>query len=175
MDKGMDILLCAVIVGLLVLLFKQKNQKQKPSVTDEKESDVHRETPQKELKVKGAYKQRWLFTYHEKDAYQKLKPIAEDLGYTVFAKVRLLDLLEPVSGNPQYRTYFNKIKAKHVDFVLCDKKLVARVIIELDDSSHDAIERKERDAFVDEVLQSVGYKIIHTRAITNDIKEKLQS
>lgn len=125
------------------------------------------------MPIKGAYQRNWLFSYNEKDAYQKLKPIAEELGYTVFAKVRLLDLVTPVKGNPKYKTYFYKVQAKHVDFVLCDEKLVARCVIELDDKSHDTEERQKRDSFVDEVLKSVGYKIIHTRAITDDLKKQI--
>ncbi len=89
-------------------------------------------------------------------------------------KVRLLDLLEPRPGSQKYKTYFYKVQAKHIDFVLCDQeKLVARVLIELDDSSHDQIQRKERDEFVDQVVQSVGYKIIHTRRITEELREQL--
>lgn len=76
-------------------------------------------------------------------------------------------MLEPVSGK-NYRSYFYKVQAKHVDFVLLDEKLVARCIVELDDGSHDAKERKERDAFVDQAVTSVGYEIIHTRAITEE-------
>ncbi len=74
--------------------------------------------------------------YNEKDAYKKLKNIVEQRGYTVFAKVRLFDLVEPIKDNPKYKTFLYKIQAKHVDFVLADEKLVARYIIELDDSSH---------------------------------------
>lgn len=119
------------------------------------------------LPIAGAYKKRWLLTYNEKDAYRKLQSASAEIGCTIFSKVRLLDLLEPVSGK-NYRSYFYKIQAKHVDFVLLDEKLVARCIVELDDSSHDASDRKERDAFVDEVLTSVGYQIIHTRAVTDE-------
>lgn len=57
--------------------------------------------------------------------------------------------------------YFYKIQAKHVDFVLCDAKLVARWVIELDDTSHRRADRAERDTFVDEVLMSTGYTILH--------------
>lgn len=89
------------------------------------------------------------------------------MGYTIFSKVRLLDLLEPVSGK-NYKSYFYKVQAKHVDFVLLDKKLVARCIIELDDSSHDEKDRKERDSFVDKAVTSAGYKIIHTRTVTDE-------
>lgn len=168
----MDIVLGAIIIllGLYIALYvKQRANYKNRSNVDGTEKENRREP----LPIIGAYQQRWMFTYNEKDAYQKLQKIAEEKGYTVFAKVRLLDLVEPKRGNPKYKTYFNKIKSKHVDFVLCDKKLVAKIIIELDDSSHDTKDRKERDAFVDEVLKSTGYKIIHTRAITEEIKEQI--
>lgn len=165
---GIIIFFClglCLIVGLIVISEKntKKNQKIIPQ-NNEKES----------LPIANAYQRRWFFSYNEKDAYNHLKAIAEPMGLTVFAKVRLLDLLEPVKGNKKYKTYFYKIQAKHVDFVLCDSKLVARYIIELDDSSHDTKARKERDDFVDEVVKSVGYKIIHTRVITDEIREQLK-
>lgn len=131
-------------------------------------------TEKQPLPISGAYKKRWLLTYNEKDAYKKLQSAADEIGYTVFSKVRLLDLLEPVSGK-NYRSYFYKVQAKHVDFVLLDEKLVARCIVELDDASHDADNRKARDAFVDEVVTSVGYQIIHTRAVTDETIEQLKA
>lgn len=123
----------------------------------------------KKLELDGAYQTRPFFSQHEKDAYRKLKDIADRHGYIVFAKVRLLDLLEPVRNHPNYRTLFNKIQAKHVDFVLCNYELAPYIVIELDDSSHDAPSRKERDHFVDEALTQCGYRIIHTREITSSI------
>lgn len=156
-----------IVIGVAYLLRPPKVAKGKRSKEDE-ELD---KAKVQQLPIQGAYQRAWLFTYNEKDAYNKLKPIADELGYTVFAKVRLLDLLEPVKGNPKYKTYFYKIQAKHVDFVLCDKKLVARYIIELDDGSHDTAERRERDKFVNEVVQSVGYQIIRVRAIDETIRQ----
>lgn len=165
----MEIILIVVIVLLALWIGREKIQAKKVQ-----EEATGEKNPSKDLPVKGAYQRNWLFSYNEKDAYIKLKPIAEKLGYTVFAKVRLLDLVEPVKGNKKYKAYFWKIQAKHVDFVLCDYKLVAKYIIELDDSSHDTKDRKERDNFVDKVVESVGYKIIHVRAITDDIINQLQ-
>ena len=164
----MDLLQILIIIILVVLLIKQGKKSKNPSATEEPEER------KSALPIEGAYQKSWLFTYNEKDAYKQLKPIADELGYTIFAKVRLLDLLQPVKGNPKYKTYFYKIQAKHIDFVLCDQKLVARYLIELDDSSHDTETRKERDAFVDQVVTSVGYKIIHTRAINDAFKEQLK-
>ncbi len=166
MDTTTAIIILAVIIGVCYILGELAKKPKQTAEPDKAEA--------KTLPIQGAYQKAWLFSYNEKDAYNKLKPIAEELGYTIFAKVRLLDLLEPVKGNPKYKTYLYKVQAKHVDFVLCDAKLVARIIIELDDSSHDTEKRKERDAFVDEVVQSVGYKIIHVRAIDETIKEKIK-
>lgn len=172
----MEKLLLIIILGLIGFITFQRISFNKKSHTEQKNTKEQiSKSPEekKPLPVAGAYQKNWLFTYNEKDAYQKLKPIAEQLGYTVFTKVRLLDLVTPIKGNPKYKTYFYKIQAKHVDFVLCDEKLVARCIIELDDKSHDTEVRQKRDNFVDEVLKSVGYKIIHTRTITDELKEKI--
>lgn len=169
----MDIILIIIVLVLLALFIWQRSETQKARKTKSTDIPAEQEAVQS-LPIEGAYQKRWLFTYNEKDAYNKLKPIAQELGYTIFAKVRLLDLLEPVKGNPKYKTYFYKIQAKHVDFVLCDAKLVARYIIELDDSSHDTEDRKKRDEFVDKVVTSVGYQIIHVRTITDDIKNQLK-
>lgn len=160
----------ALIIGAIYVLSMISTKKAKKTESGGKPGEAGDELP-----IQGAYQKAWLFSYNEKDAYAKLKPIAEELGYTVFAKVRLLDLLEPVKGKAKYKTYLYKIQAKHVDFVLCDAKLVARYIIELDDSSHDTKERKERDKFVDEVVQSVGYQIIHVRAIDETIRQKIEN
>lgn len=148
------------VLCLLIGAAKRAFRRKKPASS--KKSD-------KKLKLAGAYQARPFFSQHEKDAYRKLKDIADRRGYIVFSKVRLLDLLEPVRNHPNYRTLFNKIQAKHVDFVLCNYELAPYIVIELDDSSHDAPSRKERDRFVDEALTECGYRIIHTREITSNI------
>lgn len=164
----------AIIIFIALLIMDLTKRRGKPAAKPTAEPEPQPESELPTLPVQGAYQKKWLFSYNEKDAYRKLKPIAAELGLTVFAKVRLLDLLEPKKGIEKYKTYFYKVQAKHVDFVLCDEKLVARYVIELDDSSHDTDERQQRDRFVDEVLTDVGYKIIHTREITDTIKNELQ-
>lgn len=155
-----------LILIILVLLFKMKQAQS----TSAKPETKHEET----LPVTGAYRSKWLLSYNEKDAFKKIKAVTDELGCHTFSKVRLLDLLEPVKGDPKYKTYFYKVQAKHVDFVLLDEKLVARCIVELDDSSHDAADRKERDDFVDEVLRSVGYQVIRTRAVTEKVQQQIR-
>lgn len=151
------IFLCLIIIAIYLY---SKNGKKENNKSNEYGTETQSDTT---LSIQGSYKQKWMFTYNEKSAYRKIKEITDKYGLEVFSKVRLLDLVEPVSGNPKYKTYLYKIQAKHVDFVICDKKLVARYVIELDDKSHDTEEKQERDKFVDEVLKSTGYKVLRIR------------
>lgn len=164
------LLLIAVIIVLLAMLLTKKKTVVNQSAEQQEKAEVN--TP---LDLKNAYQSKWLFSMNEKNAYKKLKPITDKLGLHLFAKVRLLDLLEPQKGNPKYKTFFYKVQAKHVDFVICTSNLVAKCIIELDDASHDEKKRQERDAFVDEILQNVGYTILHVRGINEaELESKLK-
>jgi very-short-patch-repair endonuclease len=52
-----------------------------------------------------------------------------------------------------------------VDFVVYDRYTAAIVaVVELDDKSHNAKDRRDRDAFVDAVLGFVGVVIVRVRA-----------
>ena len=159
-----------VIVLIAVLVLKKPNKKGCKNQVDTPEPDEKLQA--EKIDFSTAYQKRWLFSYNEKDAFVKIKGIADKKGFTLLSKVRLLDLVEPQKGNPKYKTLFYKIQAKHVDFVICDEKLVARYIIELDDSSHDQKDRIARDEFVDLVLKNTGYKILHIRAIDPAAIEK---
>lgn len=167
--------ICIVVISLST---KKKKTTSKPTSTPDapiipaEELSPVSESEKESLPIAGAYQKRWLFSYHEKDAYYKIAELCQKYGLHLTAKVRLLDLVEPVKGNPKYKSYFWKIQAKHVDFVLCDKKLVARCIIELDDNSHNSPNRKARDEFVDEVLNSAGYQVFHLQDVDADALEQ---
>lgn len=80
----------------------------------------------------------------------------------VFAQVRVADVVQVIKGTPQWGTYFNRIKSKHVDFLLCDARTVAPLAaIELDDSTHDRPERQARDRFMDRVFQAADLPLLH--------------
>lgn len=157
----------AILIIVVILQFITKGKSKEKPETETISEKIS-------LPIKGAYQKKWLLTYNEKDAYKKLLEICAKNSLYLMTKVRLLDLVEPVKGNPKYKTYFWKIQAKHIDFVVCDNKLVARCMIELDDNSHNEETRKERDSFVDEVLLSVGYKIRHEKAIGEDLEKWIQ-
>jgi|GEM_PF-510531 len=92
---------------------------------------------------------------------------ADDDTHWLFTKVRLADLVTTVRGldKSARQTAFNKIKAKHADFVLCDPQtLVPVLVVELDDASHNAKSRRQRDDFVDRVYQAAELPILHVKA-----------
>lgn len=122
-----------IIILLICYIIYKRKQNNREIETNETEIPIN---------IERAYQKKWILTYNEKDAYRKIKEITDKLGYTLFTKVRLFDLIEPVRGNPKYKTNLYKIQAKHVDFVICDEKLVARYVIELDDNSHNSEDRK---------------------------------
>src|SRR5881394_2166137 len=87
--------------------------------------------------------------------------------YRLFAKVRLADVVRPVQGPSRSgrQAAFNRISAKHVDFVLCDPASMRVVgVIELDDKSHRGLERGLRDTIVDAALAGAGIPIIRFAA-----------
>jgi len=75
----------------------------------------------------------------------------------VFTKVRMADVLQPYQerGRSWWRA-FNRISAKHFDFVICRANdLQVLCVVELDDSSHASAKRQARDRFVDEICLGI--------------------
>lgn len=58
-----------------------------------------------------------------------------------------------------------RVSQKHLDFVLYDPETTEVVVaVELDDRSHERRARRERDAFVDEVLRACRVGLLRVRA-----------
>jgi very-short-patch-repair endonuclease len=80
----------------------------------------------------------------------------------VCPKVRLGDLIQPRRDldSKRFWSAFNRVLAKHVDFVLLrPEDLTVIGVIELDDRSHERQDRADRDQFVDEALRQGGIPI----------------
>jgi hypothetical protein len=79
--------------------------------------------------------------------------------YRVFGKVRIADVIAPAKGldKSTWTRVFNRIKAKHFDFVLCDPQtLKVKAVIELNDKSHTSSRRVERDELVGSACADAG-------------------
>jgi|WetSurMetagenome_2_1015567.scaffolds.fasta_scaffold120794_3 hypothetical protein len=107
---------------------------------------------------------RYLFSRAENSFFQTLRQAVGD-RYVIFAKVRLEDVIEVSHGAANYQTFRNRIKSRHLDFVLCDpKEFRPMAAIELDDRSHERSDRAGRDEFVDAALKAAGLPCIHIPA-----------
>ncbi len=105
------------------------------------------------------YRQRdALFTAAERSFLGVLDQAAAG-RYRVFGKVRIADVLEPVKGLDKrvWARTFNRISAKHFDFVLCDPTtLKVNAVIELNDKSHASNRRINRDELVSTACADAG-------------------
>lgn len=159
---------------LFALLGLNDKPKKGEPVAIEPEAVQEEAEQKKRTEYKDCYQRRFLLTKNEWYAHKKLKEIADRKGFIICPKVRMLDLVEPRKGEKDYKSLLYKIQSKHLDFVICDQSMKIKAIIELDDGSHDQKDRGNRDSFVDEVLESVGYKVIRTRYITENILDGLE-
>lgn len=117
-----------------------------------------------------------LLTQYEYKNYLGMRSYAAFHDLIICPKVRLADLVR-VKNNCSGKTWhrrFNRICAKHVDFVFCDPDMNVKLIVELDDRSHNRADRQERDKFVDAVLTGAGYTIVHIRAFDDAGVEALE-
>lgn len=77
------------------------------------------------------------------------------------SKVRLGDIFFVARPN-ENASYFNRIAAKHLDFLICDPTTMKPLFgVELDDASHQRADRRERDEFVDRVFQAANLPLLH--------------
>lgn len=87
--------------------------------------------------------------------------------YRIFGKVRVADIVS-VNSMPDrsaWQRAFNRISAKHFDFVLCSKgELAVVAVIELDDKSHQQRKRQERDAFLVGLCQAISLPLVQVPA-----------
>lgn len=85
----------------------------------------------------------------------------------VFGKVRVGDVISPRKGLQRgaSSTARNKIDRKHFDFVLCDPSdLSVMCVVELDDKSHLAKSRQERDDLLLGACKAAGIPMIQVPA-----------
>lgn len=90
-------------------------------------------------------------------------------NYRVFGKVRIADVLNVSKGGTRARrtTAFNKISAKHFDYVICRATdLSIACVLELDDKSHSALHRRKRDEFVEAACQAANLPLVRVTAKT---------
>lgn len=173
------IMIPTIIVIIIIAVIKSSESKTAQKLETKVKQEQEEKTTQPIIQKPAfcAYQRKKILTKNEYYFYTKLKEVTNKYNLQILTKIRLADLIEvkqySINRN-EWGTYFNKIKAKHIDFAIVDDMKVL-LIIELDDQSHNNIERIERDKFVNDNLTACGYKIVHTRGAIDAIEKELQT
>jgi hypothetical protein len=82
--------------------------------------------------------------------------------YRVFPKVRVADVIGvEAHERGAWQSAFNRISAKHFDFVICDQReLAPRAVIELNDVSHQRPDRQRRDELLRDICKEIALPLI---------------
>jgi very-short-patch-repair endonuclease len=107
-----------------------------------------------------------LLTQSELAFYRALQE-AVDGQWAIQAMVRMADLIQVRPETPKFQSWQNRIHAKHIDFLLCDRgTMEAKLAVELDDNTHKRPDRATRDRFVNKALADAGLPLLRI-----DVKE----
>lgn len=124
---------------------------------------------------KNYKKTDYLLTEAEFNFYKQLLDVIKDYNLVIFSKVRLADLVT-IKSRRNSIVYWNKIRSKHIDFVLCDKSSKVILCIELDDKSHYTKKSKQSDDFKNSLLKEVKIPLLRFKCTNEyDFGEILQA
>lgn len=111
-----------------------------------------------------------ILTERERAFYRILKPIADKLELQICPKVRVADIVSIKKGTKDWQKWFNKIKSKHVDFLLCDYDMNIVLLIELDDRSHETERAQKNDRLKNAIF---GNRLVRIRSLKEDVEAVL--
>ncbi|MEX6113862.1 DUF2726 domain-containing protein [Providencia stuartii] len=108
------------------------------------------------------YKKSKVMTKTEREIFDFIKNDLEPKGYLVLSQVRLADFVSVC--DVKYKTklwfiLFNKIAKKHCDIIIVDKDNNVVQAIEINDFTHRADARVNRDVEVKKILTSANIKL----------------
>ena len=150
-----------IILIIIAFIFKIIDSKLK-NRTNKSNNNTNSNVPLPYHKVNS------FFTDNEKGFFNILHNISLKYNTILFSKVRLADIIYMKNIDKSNIKYWNKIKSKHVDFIVCSpNKFEILFIIELDDSTHNRKNRIDRDEFVDKALFTVNLPIFHIEVSDN--------
>lgn len=155
------VIILTLIVGLALLAALLKSRAQKPGPQDTPHdtgsavpspAPEQRETPSTPSPAQGVPQhlpvqaKRYFFARSEQAFYgQLLRTLPQ--GYAIFPNVRLNDLFLIRAEGAERQATYNRLRDKHVDFVLVElPDYRPRLAIELDGPSHRAAQQQARDA-----------------------------
>ena len=112
-----------------------------------------------------------LMTESEMEFFKQLQRVARD-KYVVFPQTHLSALLDHKVKGQNWHAAFRHINGKSVDYVLCDITTLKPVYaVELDDSTHDRVDRMDRDTEVERIFLQAKIPLVrftHYKTLSDD-------
>jgi hypothetical protein len=176
---GFLFLLLLLLVGYIVIRYRETTFPLIKRALIDFQADVEKFQTKRQAQSTGPnlpYQQKEpFFNQSELVFFQILNGRIDAHRFTIFPKVRLADIVAvaKVNGKKPFGAW-NKIKAKHIDYVIWDlveSKVV--MVIELDGNSHNGNGAKKNDAFKDELFAKVGLSLVRV-AVGSDFETEAQ-
>lgn len=176
---GPLIIIVMILFGIIKFLELLRGPKKKKRVGNSSHADVLKgwEVPSADPDKNRYRSKRTILSPTEQTFFKTLQTAAAP-DYGISLKVRVADILHPEGTGREYMSNFGRIKSKHIDFLLYDATTFQiATAIELDDSSHQRADRRERDDFLDEAFEKAGIPLCRFQARLfydpNQIAEKI--
>lgn len=117
----------------------------------------------------------YFFSIAEKEFYTNLKKILTDNywnKYTIFPKVRLADIFEPINEEQWYK----KLRMRHIDFLITDSTQAFKPVlaIELDWEYHKQYTQYKSDQFKNEIFKCSPISLIRFNNSTSSNAEVIR-
>lgn len=176
MGMGFLFFLLLVFVGYIVIRYREAAFPLIKRALSDLQSDFQKfkakNTPKGNSAIVTPYEQKaQFFNDSEHEFFRVLNSHIDAQRYTIFPKVRLCDVVEVIKqkGRKNWGAW-NKIKSKHVDFLVWDlveSKVV--LAIELDGKSHESKGKfvPKNDYFKDGLFEKVGLVLVRVKVGTN--------
>lgn len=159
-----------VVIGIIAAVLK---------LTEQRGGAGKNKDEKKDRVVEFNYKLKpYFFSRTEQAFYLELHKQMRD-KYAIFSKVRIPDFIDvdvdKYRDKGRWQSHWNRIKSKHVDFLLCDLATLKPLIaIEVNGKSHNSEKMIARDEFVGKVYEAAGIKFV-TVKVGENYAEKISS
>ena len=81
-------------------------------------------------------------------------------GCVIIPQAHISMFLDHRVKGQNWKAAFSRINGKSVDFLICTNDMKPLIAIELDDSTHDQPDRKNRDEFVNSIIMSANMPLL---------------
>ena len=160
------LLLAVVLLGVMSMVFLSSKRGRKDQLPSDNAKGKSTANYQYQAKMS-------MMSRAEEGVFRKLVDLCEDQCY-VIPQVHLSSLFEHKIRGQKYNAAFSHINGKSVDFVLLDQEsLKPLCAIELDDSSHNAAERQERDQEVERIFAAAKFPLVRLTQAMASSREKV--